>query len=59
MVKYSLILYNIPDQLEIFSYYSRIFYKTLELLICNHLVIHTSIWSFYKNILDILFQKIC
>ena len=57
MVKYSLILYNIPDQLEIFSYYSGIFYKTRELLICNHLIIH--IWSFDKNILDILFQKIC
>ena len=46
---------NISDKVEIFSYYSGIFYKTLEILICNHLIIHN--WSFYKNILDILFQK--
>ena len=52
---YAHIFRNIPDQLEIFSYYSGIFYKTLNLLIYNHLIIH--IWSLYKNI--ILFQKIC
>ena len=46
-----------PDQLEIFSYYSGIFYKTLELLISNHLIIH--IWLFYNNIHDSLFKKIC
>ena len=55
MIKYSLILQNIPDQLEIFSYYSGIFYKTLELLIFNHLIIHFS--SLYKNILDIFFSQ--
>ena len=43
--KYRILIYarifrNIPDQLEIFSYYSGIFYKTLELLIYNHVIIH-------------------
>ena len=46
---------NISDQLEIFSYYSGIFYKTLKLLIFNYLIIH--IWSFYKNILDIFSEN--
>ena len=47
------IIRNIPDQLKIFSYYSGILYKTLELLICNHLIIH--FWSFYKNTLFSIF----
>ena len=50
-IKYSRSIRNI---LVLFR---NILQKTLELLICNHLIIH--IWSFYKNILDIIFQKIC
>ena len=39
LILYARIFRNIPDQLELYSYYSGIFYKTLELLICNHLTI--------------------